>query len=70
VWLLPGSRQLVPGRRIIGATVQTRDLGALRRILMKNGRDVPATVETKSSKSIFLSPDITHGIWLEFREQH
>jgi len=69
VFFLPGSRQLVPGRCIIGATIRTRDLDALRRILMRSEWDVSPTVQTKDGKSIFLSPDITHGIWLEFREQ-
>jgi catechol 2,3-dioxygenase-like lactoylglutathione lyase family enzyme len=68
VWLLPGSRQLVPGRRIVGATVYTQDLAALNSILARTGRDVPPTVQTKRGKSVFLSPSITSGIWLEFRE--
>jgi hypothetical protein len=60
VVLLPGARQLVPGRRIIGATVRVRDLAAARRVLADRGRTI--------GSSIFLPPDVTHGLWLELRE--
>ncbi len=66
--LLPGSHQLVPGRRIVGATIRTRDLNRLRSHLGKAGLDIPPTRETRSVKSLFLPPDLTHGLWLEFRE--
>ena len=60
VLLLPGSRQLVPGRRIVGATLRVRDLATARRILAGRGREI--------GSSIFLPPAITHGLWLELRE--
>lgn len=69
VVFLPGSRQLVPGRRIVGATVRTRSLEALRRVLAKGTWNNPSGVRTERGSSIFLPPDITHGLWLEFREQ-
>lgn len=60
VVLLPGTHQLVPGRRIVGATVRVRDLAAARRVLGGRGRE--------SGSSIFLPPPIAHGLWLELRE--
>jgi catechol 2,3-dioxygenase-like lactoylglutathione lyase family enzyme len=68
VVLLPGSRQLVPGRRIVGATLRTKSLSATRDALTEGGLDVPATVSREDGTSIFLTPDLTHGIWLELRE--
>lgn len=65
---LPGSRQAVPGRRIVGATVRTRDLEAVRRVLEKARQPVPRVVRTPEGSSLFLPPSLTHGIWLEFRE--
>jgi hypothetical protein len=60
VVLLPAARQLVPGRRVVGATVRIRDLAAARRVLAGRGRTI--------GSSIFLPPAITHGLWLELRE--
>jgi catechol 2,3-dioxygenase-like lactoylglutathione lyase family enzyme len=60
VVLLPGAHQLVPGRRIVGATVRVRDLAAARRVLAGRGREI--------GSSIFLPPALTHGLWLELRE--
>ena len=59
VVLLPGAHQLVPGRRIVGATVRVRDLGAARKVLAGRGREI--------GSSIFLPPALTHGLWLELR---
>jgi glyoxalase-like protein len=60
VVLLPASRQLVPGRRIVGATMRVRDLATARRVLGGRGRAI--------GSSIFLPPELTHGLWLELRE--
>lgn len=68
VVFLPGSRQLVPGRRIVGATVRVRSLEAVRRSLRRSGLPVPPTVSNIRGSSVFLAPAITHGIWLELRE--
>jgi hypothetical protein len=68
VVLLPGSRQRVPGRKIVGATVRVRDLAVLRRALAQGRREAPPAVQTRHGRSVFLAPDATHGIWLEFRE--
>ena len=68
ILLLPRSRQLIPGRRIVGATLRVRDIKATRRALAKGPWKTPPTIETSKGSSIFLSPTITHGMWLEFRE--
>jgi hypothetical protein len=68
VVLLPRSRQQIPGRRIVGATVRVRTLSALQLILRANGMKVPGVIQTRESRSIFLPPGLTHGLWLEFRE--
>lgn len=69
VLILPVDRELVQGRRIIGATLRTRSLEELQRVLAGGPWDAIAPVVTMEGRSIFLPPDITHGIWLEFREQ-
>ena len=68
VVFLPGSLQQVPGRRIVGATLRTRNLESLQRVLAQGSWTAPAVVRTRSGRSLFLPPDLTHGIWLEFRE--
>ena len=68
VVLLPGSRQLVPGHRIVGATLRVRDLALLRRALAQGRLEAPPAVQAMPGRSEFLPPAATHGIWLEFRE--
>jgi hypothetical protein len=68
VILLPGSSQLLPGRKIIGATLRTQNLEALQAILNKNSWSMPPIVQTSKGQSLFLPPSMTHGIWLEFRQ--
>lgn len=70
VVLLPGSRQLVPGRKVVGATLRVRDLTLLQRVLAQGRREAPRVLQTRHGRSVFLAPDSTHGIWLEFRETH
>lgn len=60
VVLLPASRQLVKGRRIVGATIRVRDLEEAKRVLGGRGQ--------VSGSSIFLPPALAHGLWLELRE--
>ena len=69
VVFLPASRQLVPGRRIVGATIRTRDLDALQRVLSDASWSVPAVVPTTNGRSMFVPPSTAHGIWLEFRQE-
>jgi catechol 2,3-dioxygenase-like lactoylglutathione lyase family enzyme len=63
ILLLPGSRQRLPGRPVIGASVVVKELSAVRRALQASGlKPVSAT-----SGGILLPPELTCGIWLEFR---
>jgi hypothetical protein len=64
VVFLPGRRQLVPGRRIVGATISVKSLDVVRRLLAES----PARAARQGS-SVFVEPAIAHGIWLEFRER-
>jgi catechol 2,3-dioxygenase-like lactoylglutathione lyase family enzyme len=62
------ARQVFPGRKIIGVTLRVRRLDAARRILAKSlAQDLPVVRHAKGI-SVFLSPQRTHGIWLEFRQ--
>jgi len=40
--LLPKDRQLVPGQRIVGATLRVRSLAAVEAVLAPGGAPVPA----------------------------
>jgi len=68
VVFLPSSMQIVPGRRIIGVTIQTVDLDLLKNVLQSSQISVLTENQTENSRSVFISPDIAHGIWLEIRE--
>jgi hypothetical protein len=68
VVFLPGARQLVPGRRIVGATLRVGSLDAARAILGRGQPSLPEIVVSPASRSVFLPPSRTHGLWLEFRE--
>jgi hypothetical protein len=68
VVLLPADRQLVAGRKIVGATLRVAALAALEAVLARSGGTPPARVATPQGTSIVLPPDRTHGLWLEFRE--
>jgi len=68
VVLLPASRQLVAGRRIVGATLRVANLETARAILGRGQAAPPAIVTSAESRSVFLPPSRTHGLWLEFRE--
>ncbi len=70
VVLLPGRCQLVPGRPIVGATIRVRDLELLQLALAGGPWDPPPAVRTERGSSLFIPPDIAHGIWLEFRQEH
>jgi methionine-S-sulfoxide reductase len=67
VVFLPGSHQTVRGRRIVGATLRVKKLAAARGVVEKaklNGIREGGL----SRSSLFLPPDITHGLWIELRE--
>jgi catechol 2,3-dioxygenase-like lactoylglutathione lyase family enzyme len=63
IYLLPASRQLLPGRKIVGVTVSVRSLAAARAALRIS---IPQAAATDGS--LFLPPSVTHGIWIELRE--
>ena len=65
VVFLPGGRQLVPGRRIVGATLRVASLAKARKVTGAVALSAPST-----ATSIFLPPSSTHGLWLELREVH
>ena len=65
ILLLPGSRQRLPERPVVGASVVVKALSDVRRQLQASGlKPVAGT-----SATILLPPEQTHGIWLEFRER-
>jgi hypothetical protein len=69
VVLLPGSRRLAPGRRIVGATVRVRSLDIAPRVLERVPlSSPPRRAASGNGTSLFLSPDVAHGLWLELRE--
>jgi catechol 2,3-dioxygenase-like lactoylglutathione lyase family enzyme len=68
VVFLPRDRQLVPDRRIVGATVRVRDLGVARRTLERLPAAAGAVKSSSNGSRVFLPPSLTHGIWLELCE--
>lgn len=68
VVLLPRDRQLVPGRRIVGATLRVSSLATAEAALGRGGEKAPARVRGSEGTSLFLPPALTHGLWLELRE--
>jgi hypothetical protein len=66
--LLPERHQRVAGRRIAGATVGVRSLDAVTRALRAGGIPSRAITTVSHLKSVFVSPEATHGWWIEFRE--
>ena len=69
VVLLPGAHQLVAGRRIIGATVRVKSATTVRTLLAANGLSPHRVSASPGLTSVFLPPTMTHGLWLELREQ-
>lgn len=66
VLILPEDHQLTPGRRIIGVTFEVEDIVALRRLLASFG--TPFASGGTFGASIIVAPEVTHGLWVEFRE--
>jgi hypothetical protein len=65
VVFLPGSRQVVPGHFIAGAISRVRDLEAAQAVMASHGVRTSAIVHCGDSASLFLTPEQTHGLWLE-----
>jgi len=68
VVLLPAKHQTVAGRRIVGATVRVKSLATARRLLERTDASALRSVSTATYASVFLPPAMTHGLWLELRE--
>ena len=68
VIFLPASRQIIPGRPIVGVVFRTRDLSALQRVLRSANVHEPVKLETATYRSLFVNSRDTHGVWIEFRE--
>jgi catechol 2,3-dioxygenase-like lactoylglutathione lyase family enzyme len=68
VLLLPSDRQLVPGRKIVGATVRVRSIATVTDLLGRNALPPVERVTTPRGLSVFLPPALTKGLWLELRE--
>jgi catechol 2,3-dioxygenase-like lactoylglutathione lyase family enzyme len=68
VIFLPASRQIIPGRPIVGVVFRTRDLSAVQRVLRSANAHEPVKLETDTYRSLFVASRDTHGVWIEFRE--
>lgn len=69
VILLPASNQLTRNHPVIGATVKIENIEALKTTLKQAGIKILAVIKgAGNTQSLFLPPEITHGIWLEFRQ--
>lgn len=66
---LPGPRQIIPGRRIVGATVAVRNLDAAASHMRAHGIEVPAAIPTAGGRSLFLAPELTCGWWIELTQR-
>jgi catechol 2,3-dioxygenase-like lactoylglutathione lyase family enzyme len=67
VVLLPGRFQRVQGRRIVGATVAVRNVETARRLVERAGGSLQGG-SGAGSRSVFIPPDASHGLWLELRQ--
>jgi catechol 2,3-dioxygenase-like lactoylglutathione lyase family enzyme len=68
VVLLPESQQILKGRRIVGATLRVADVSAARRAIGRRS-DAAMSDIVAADRSLFLPPSITHGLWIELRQQ-
>ena len=67
VLLLPGAAQVRPGRTVCGVTVSVADLAAVRAALASGGIPGAACVEAADGNALVVPPEVTCGLWLEFR---
>jgi catechol 2,3-dioxygenase-like lactoylglutathione lyase family enzyme len=68
ILLLPGSRQRIPGRIVIGATIRVRDLNAIRGEIRRLGLKSASEIHDANGDSFIIPPALTHGLWLEMRQ--
>ena len=66
--LLPGARQLVSGRPIVGATLRVKNLAAARAAIVPVAGENVQTAAGPGWSSCFVPPAVAHGLWLESRE--
>ncbi len=67
VVFLPSNRQLITGRPIVGVVMHVRDLSALTDVLQSTGVS-PIQRSVGSIPNVFVAPQNTRGVWLEFHE--
>lgn len=67
VLIVPGSRQTVPGRRIVGVTMRTTSVDLVRGTL-SGAAPAFRGLAIARGRSVFLPPSLTHGVWIEMRE--
>jgi len=63
----PVSHQVVPSYEVIGATVRVRSLKVVKALTTAKIK-APAIAKGSDRKSLFLYPNLTYGIWLEFAQ--
>ena len=68
ILLLPPSVQWIPDRRVVGATLRTRDLSAMRSIVSTERLSGVRELATPGGRSLFVTPELAHGIRLEFQQ--
>ena len=64
--LLPRSRQLVPGRPIVGVEFEVRDFAAAAEYLGWRALSLSDRSEMSDEKRVFVTPADAHGLWLVF----
>lgn len=67
ITLLPANRQWLAGRPIIGIVLTTPDLSRVQAVLAAARIAPSAVTKSPDGRSLFVSPSVTHGLWLEFR---
>ncbi|HTM24856.1 MAG TPA: VOC family protein [Vicinamibacterales bacterium] len=68
VVFLPASRQLIPGRPIVGATLRVRSVETARSLIERIAGARLVSFSSRRRSSVFLPPSLTHGLWLELRQ--
>jgi catechol 2,3-dioxygenase-like lactoylglutathione lyase family enzyme len=66
--LLPKSRELHPGRPVVGVDFEVRDFAAAARYLRSRSMSLLADSKASAQKRLFIPPDRANGLWLEFHE--
>jgi catechol 2,3-dioxygenase-like lactoylglutathione lyase family enzyme len=68
VVLVPASHQRVRDRRIVGVTLRVRSLAAAAQVLARGPGRPRHQASDAGSSSLFIPPEVAHGLWLELRE--